>query len=238
MMHKSLVRPLCFAAALAASLFSSGRASADINYVQDASFENTPYVPNSLNEVTGTTTNGWFFNQIGTFTHEYVINGNIQDLSGNNFGRTPYGNQYLGLNAIRSNSFHSIASQSVSGLTPGQTYLLTIYIANLDGATDPKVSLSVEYNAAGTGNPAASATFTAPAGGPYGSSSINFVPETLTFTPTSDVIDFNINNQSKTGVMAIDNVSLVAAVPEPKPAVAVLMGVAGLAMIVRRRRVK
>lgn len=224
-------------AALSAGLLVAGRASAQINYVQNPSFEATQYPADSLNEVTGTTTDGWFYNQIGTtsYTHEYIINGNVQDLSGNYFGTTPYGSQYLGLNAIRNNSFHSIASQAVNGLTVGQTYMLTLYIANLDGATDPKIGLTIEPNATGTGTSQVSMIFTAPAGGPAGDGTINFVPESVTFTATSNVIDFNINNQSKTGVMGIDNVSLVA-VPEPGPVAAVLMGTAGLATVVLRRR--
>ncbi len=244
MIHKSLVRPLCFATALAAGLFSAGRASAAINYIQDGSFEVTQYATNSLNEVTGQTVNGWFGSKIpfvgASSTHEYVINGNVQDTSGRPFGTTPFGAQFLGLNAVKNNSFHSIESQVVPGLTPGQTYTLTIYIANLDGAPDPNIGVTVEFNSTGDipigGSPDASATFTAPVEGPYGATGIiDFVPETLTFTPTVDTIDININNQSNKGVMGIDNVSLVA-VPEPGPAAAVLMGLAGLAMVVRRRR--
>ena len=233
-MKTTRLRPFSLAAALGACLLTTaGRAAAD-PVISDGSFEDPAYVANSLNEVSGQTINGWFGNKIATSTHEYFINGNIQDLQGRNYGITPFGNQYLGINSA-SNNFHSVESQSVTGLTVGQAYALTLYIANLDGASDANISLSVEPNATGTGTPQASATFSAPKEGPYGQGYIDFVPETLTFTATSTVIDFNISNQSRTGVMGVDNVS-IAAVPEPTTTAAMLLGTAALAGVVLRRR--
>ena len=232
-------RSLPLVACLTAGLLCT-TAKAAVPFVSDGSFEDPAETANSLNNVTGQSFDGWSGDAIGGASSgdngEYLINGNIQDLGGNNYGVTPFGSQYLGLNAVYRNSFRSIESQTVNGLTPGQPYELTIYIANLDGANDPNISLTVEYNATSTGNPAASATFSAPAGeGPYGNGTIDFVPETLIFTPTSNTISFNIGNQSKTGTMGIDNVSLVA-VPEPTTTAAALLGTAGLAVLALRRR--
>ena len=112
-----------------------------------------------------------------------------------------------------------------------------MYIANLDGATDPTISVDVD-DQSGSGTSLASDRFTAPLReGPYGlGNPIDFVPETLTFTALSDTVSISIGNQSFTGIMGIDNVSVVA-VPEPKAAATLLLGVCGLGggWVVRRR---
>ena len=77
----------------------------------------------------------------------------MEDLSGNDYGTTPYGAQYLGLNAIAHNSFHSIETQVVSGFTAGDIYEITVDIANLDGATDPKIEVSASEDSVYRHNP-------------------------------------------------------------------------------------
>ncbi len=221
-------------ATLAVSFVDTHHASADPT-ILNGGFEDPAEATNTLTDVTGSGLPDWIGSSIAGATHEYIINGNVMDLSGRYYGTTPYGNQYLGLNAIRNNSFHSIESQTVTGLVSGQAYALTMYIANLDGASDPKVSLGIEFNADGTGNPAYLQTFTTPVEGPYGVGRIDFVPETLVFTATDNVITFNISNQSKTGTMGIDNVSL-SAVPEPTTTAASLLGAGALVGTVIRRR--
>ena len=199
----------------------------------NGSFENPAEATNSLTEITATGVPGWTGDSLAGSTHEYVINGNIQDLAGNNYGNPEFGAQYLGLNAIYRNSFHSIETQVISGFTAGQAYEVTFYIANLDGATDPKVNASASEDS-GTGTLLNSVTFTAPVEGPYGNGTIDFVQETMNFTALDGTVSFSFSNFSKTGVMGLDNFS-VAAVPEPT-ALAMICGGVGLAGAVACRR--
>ena len=204
--------------------------------IVNGSFEDPAEATNSLTEITTSGIPGWTGDSIGGATHEYLINGNIQDLQGNYYGITPFGQQYLGLNAIANNSFRSIESQRVTGLTLGQAYKLTVYIADLDGAADPNASIVASDGTTGAGTVLGSETVEAPVGtGPYGTGTIDFVPETLDFTAASDSVTFSIGNLSRTGTMGIDNVSL-AAVPEPTTTATALLGVAALASVLFRRR--
>ncbi len=235
MLKISPLRLPALTAALALALLAAGQASADPILV-NGSFESPAETPNSITEITLTGIPGWTGNSIGGAAHEYIINGNVQDLQGRNYGTTPFGAQYLGLNAIARRSFRSIESQVVSGFTVGQPYALTLYIANLDGATDPKIS-AVASADSGTGATLASALFTAPVEGPYGNGTIDFVQETLVFVPTTGTVSFSIGNQSLTGTMGIDNVSL-AAVPEPTALATLLAGAAALGGLLVRRRAR
>ena len=206
--------------------------------IVNGGFEDPAEATNSLTEITATGIPGWTGDSIGGATHEYLINGNIEDLQGRYYGTTPYGQQYLGLNAIANRSFRSIESQTDSGFVAGQEYALTVYIADLDGATDPNVSVVATDGTDGTGTILSQQTFEAPVStGPYGQGTIDFVPETLDFTAMSSNVTFSIGNQSKTGTMGIDNVSL-AAVPEPSTTAAALLGVAALAGVTIRRRAR
>ena len=204
----------------------------------NGSFEDPAETPNSITEITNTGIPGWTGDSIGGAAHEYLINGNVQDLHGNYFGITPFGQQYLGLNAIADRSFQSIESQSVSGFIPGDNYALTVYIANLDKAQDPNIGVTASDGLDGEGTILNSEEFEAPVGtGPYGIGYIDFVPETLDFTAMSDGVTFSIGNMSRTGVMGIDNVSLTA-VPEPSTTAAALFGAAALAGVASRRRAR
>ncbi len=204
----------------------------------NGSFEDPAEATNSLTEITATGVPGWTGDSIGGATHEYVINGNIQDLQGRYYGTTPFGQQYLGLNAVANNSFRSIESQSVTNLTLGQAYELTVYIANLDGATDPNISIVASNGTTGSGAVLGTEIVEAPVStGPYGAGTIDFVPETLDFTAASTSVTFSIGNQSRTGTMGIDNVSL-AAVPEPTTTATALLGAAALAGALFRRRTR
>ena len=204
--------------------------------IVNGSFEDPAEVTNSLTEITATGIPGWTGDSIGGATHEYIINGNIQDLQGRYYGITPLGQQYLGLNAVYHNSFRSIESQSVTGLTIGQAYGLTVYIADLDGALDPNISIVASDGTSGSGTVLGTEIVEAPVGtGPYGTGYIDFVPEILDFTAASSSVTFSIGNQSKTGTMGIDNVSL-AAVPEPTTVATALLGAAALAGSLFRRR--
>ena len=200
----------------------------------NGSFEDPAEAANSLTEITATGVPGWTGDSIAGTTHEYIINGNIEDLSGNNYGNPAFGAQYLGLNAVYHNSFHSIETQVVNGFTAGQTYELTFYIANLDGAHDPNIYATASEDS-GSGTLLNGVTFTAPVEGPYGNGTIDFVQETMNFTALDSTVSFSFSNQSKQGVMGLDNFS-VAAVPEPSAWA--LLGSSGalLAVLIRRRR--
>ncbi len=207
--------------------------------IVNGSFEDPVEATNSLTEITATGIPGWTGDSIGGATHEYIINGNIQDLQGRYYGITSFGQQYLGLNAIANNSFRSIESQRVTGLTLGQTYELTVYIADLDGAADPNASIVASDGTTGSGTVLGSETVEAPVStGPYGTGTIDFVPETLDFTAASSSVTFSIGNQSRTGTMGFDNVSLAAVVPEPTTAATALLGAATLTGIMFRRRTR
>ena len=227
------------AALLAAGLLSTATCGfAAVPSIVNGSFEDPVEATNSLTEITTTGIPGWTGDSIGGATHEYLINGNIQDLQGRYYGITPYGQQYLGLNAVAHNSFRSIESQSVTGLTLGQAYELTVDIANLDGATDPNISIVASDGTDGSGTVLGTEIVEAPVGiGPYGTGYIDFVPETLDFTAASGSVTFSIGNQSKTGTMGIDNVSL-AVVPEPTTVATALLGMGTLAGILFRRRAR
>ncbi len=199
----------------------------------NGSFENPAEATNSLTEITATGVPGWTGDSIAGSTHEYVINGNIQDLSGNNYGNPEFGSQYLGLNAVYRNSFHSIETQVITGFTAEQTYEVTFYIANLDGAHDPSIYASASEDS-GTGTLLNSTTVTAPIEGPYGTGTIDFVKETLDFTSLDSTVSFSFSNQSKQGVMGLDNFS-VAAVPEPSTCALMLAGVGLLGTAAYRR---
>ena len=70
-----------------------------------------------------------------------------------------------------------------------------MYIANLDGASDPNMSIVASDGTTGSGTVLGTKTVEAPVGtGPYGSGYIDFVPETLTFTAASTGITFSIGN--------------------------------------------
>lgn len=207
-------------ASVAIGLGAAASASADPVLV-NGSFEQPAEAPNSLTEITYSGIPGWTGDSIGGNAHEYIINGNIQDLSGSFYGTTPFGDQYLGLNAIYRNSFRSIESQVVSGFTVGEQYELTVYWANLDGATDSKVSVVASDGGDGSGDILADGEFTGTTEGPYGFGTIDFEPVTIDFTAISDTITFSIGNQSRTGVEGIDNVSLTSLAPQagvPEPA--------------------
>ena len=225
----SFVLTAAFAAASLLVIPAPGHAQEFVN----GSFENPAEATNSLTEITATGVPGWTGDSIAGSTHEYVINGNIEDLSGNDYGNPAFGAQYLGLNAVYHNSFHSIETQVISGFTAGQVYELTFYIANLDGAHDPNIYASASEDT-GSGTLLNGVTFTAPVEGPYGTGTIDFVKETMDFTAADGTVSFSFNNQSKQGVMGLDNFS-VAAVPEPTT-LAMMGGGIGLAGVVARRR--
>lgn len=231
---------LMCAVVAAAAFLAAGIAAAD-PVIVNGSFEAPAQAKDSIREITLSGVPGWSGNSIGGVTHEYIVNGNVQDLQGRNYGTTPFGSQYLGLNAIARRSFRSIESQSVAGFVAGARYALTIYFANLDGAKDGRVSVVASDGATGSGPIIASNVFSAPQEGPYGLGVIDFIPAVLDFTAISNgSMTFSIGNNSLTGTMGIDNVSLAALAPAgsvPEPTVwAMLISGFGVVGIGQRRR--
>ena len=230
------IQPCGLAAAFVLGCLIASPARLCAQTIVNGSFEDPVKATNSITEITSTGIPGWTGDSIGGSAHEYLINGNVQDLNGNNFGTTPFGQQYLGLNAVAHRSFHSIESQSDTGFVAGEEYQFTVYIADLDGATDPYINLTVSDGLDGEGTVLASQDFEAPVGtGPYGDGTIDFVPETLDFTALTDGVTLSIGNDSLTGVMGVDNVSL-AAVPEPTTVATLLLGTAAFGGLAVRRR--
>ena len=228
------------AAAVAVGGLTASRATAKPKIV-NGGFEDPAENKNSITEITETGIPGWTGDSIGGNAHEYLINGNVKDLDGRKYGKTPYGAQYLGLNAVAHNSFTSIESQTVKGFKAGTTYEFSLEFADLDGATDSTVSIVLSQGASGSGKVLDDETFTAPVSGPYGTGKIEFNLAEFDFTPDkSGAITFSIGNLSHQGTMGIDDVKLTtpAAVPEPASTAAVLLGLGALAGVASRRRVR
>lgn len=227
---------------LSFTIFAAERAIAD-PVIVNGSFEAPVEASNSITEITATGVPGWTGSSIGGSTHEYIINGNVTDLQGRNYGTTSFGSQYLGLNAIARRSFHSIESQSVAGFAAGADYALTVHFANLDGAKDAKISVVASDGATGSGAIIASSLFTAPQEGPYGLGVIDFIPAVLNFTAISTgSVTFSIGNSSFTGTMGVDNVSLATlapgGVPEPTTWAMLIAGFGAIGICQRARRVR
>ncbi len=226
-------------AAIAAAAWSTTALAVASPQIINGSFESPAEAPNSITEITQTGIPGWTGDSIGGAAHEYIINGNVQDTFGRYFGTPTFGQQYLGLNGIQDHSFASIETQVVTGLVVGQTYDLSLYFANLDGATDPDLKITAFNETMGIDHVLASQTFVAPVEGPHGQGAIDFVPESLTFTADSDVVNVSLANDSYTGVLAVDNVSLslVSSAPEPSTWMLLVVGVglSGVALRYPRR---
>lgn len=145
-------------------------------------------------------------------------------------GSTPYGSQFLGLNAGNADS------QTVPNLVAGTTYYLTAYFADAFGGGSPSLTMAV------TGAATASQTYGAPVGGPYGAANtIPFTAATLSFVAqTSGAATVTLTDSSPGAAIVVDNVLLdtVAPVPEPSTWALVGLGGAGLLGFGLRRRVR
>lgn len=230
MTKKICLYPLALATTLAAPLGVHLAAAAPT--IVNGSFEEPALAAGTITDARTIGVPGW---TPATLGGEYLISGNVQDLSGNFYGTTPFGTQYLGLNGFRVGA-PSVESQAAFGFVAGTTYAFTFYLANLDGASNPSVLLTLSAGIDGTGDILAQETFTAPRNeGPYGDGAIDFVPQTLFYTPTQDGdIAFSLQSVSN-GVVGIDNVSL-AIVPEPATITTTLLGAAALVGLTQARR--
>ena len=218
------------ASALAILGFGASHASAQVTLL-DGGFELPAIAANSF--VAG---GGASWTPSGG--NDFVISNNYADPSVGPLGNTPYGTQYLDLDATG-----SVDSQVVSGFLAGQVYVLGANFADLFGGANPVFTLSV------SGAATASGTFTGLVGGPYGTGTIPFQSAVIVFTAlTSGSATITLTNNSGLSgnnfspALAVDNVSLYGGlvtpplVPEPTTTAALLLGVGALGVGMIRRR--
>jgi hypothetical protein len=217
-MNKSYVGALGLA--LAAMV---GAAYAD-PVITDGSFENPDYADTGIYSGGG---DGWTTSFHGAVA---IIAGNITDNYGNQYGATPFGDQYLGLDP-RTRGFVSSDSQTISGFVAGQTYALTLYVADSDGGSAPQLEILLSNDSDTT---YLDRYVDVAVGGPYGDV-IDFqkVVTTFTATITGDITLSLINSGNPyaspgadPGSISIDNVSIatISAVPEPASLLTMMLG--------------
>lgn len=177
---------------------------------------------------------GWIRSFMGPVV---IVSGNIQDNNGDFYGVTPFGLQYLGLD-VRRNGFISRDSQEIAGFVAGQTYALSLYVADSDGGTAPKLNVLFSD---GSDTTYLDQTYNVPVGGPYGDV-IDFNQVTTFFTsPVTGSVTLSLTNAgafatgANAGSISIDNVS-IAAVPEPSTWALALGGLGGLILLRDRTR--
>lgn len=165
-------------------------------------------------------TNGSF--ETGNFSGWTTSNLNATSVQPSGFdGYVPQDGSYFA--ALGNVGSDGIISQTVS-TTAGANYVLSYYLASNGTSSD----FSVDWN--GTLIPG-SAVFSPDSGGSY-------IPYQFLVTGTgSDTLTFN--ERDDPSYMALDNVSLVpseqGAVPEPATWAMMLLGFAGMGMVIRRR---
>lgn len=210
--HSSRKAPLgaCFALVLAA-VITVCSAHADPT-VQNGSFESPAIGPNNVVAGAG---DFWSSSTFGCFTDSNNFA---------SFGTTPYGNQYLVLNA----DANGYVTQGAAGFLAGQTYVLSLFFADYAGrGSNP--TLTVEVGGVATGG----GTFFAPVSGPNGNNPYPFQLAEVSFTPYADgAVEFALI--ATNGWLAIDNVTL--AVPEPSTWAAGLLTAGALLCSIWRRR--
>ena len=212
--------------ALASLAFGASRAQAQVTLL-DGGFELPALAANSFVAGGGTS-----WTSSGT---AYVISNDY-----GSYGNTPYGSQYLDLNTAGDSD-----SQTVAGFIAGTTYVLGADFADIPGAANPKLTLSV------SGAATASTTFNGAVGGFYGTGTIPFQSAVILFTAlTSGSATITLTNSSGASgnayfpAIAVDNVALYGGVPatpvvpEPTTTAAVLLGAGGLVMVAFRRRAR
>lgn len=220
--------------ALSLAMLASASAYADPT-ILNGSFE-------AQTIASGTSYTGTITDWIKTFHGPVaLVSGDLIDGNGASYGVTPFGNNYVGLDPFA--SFKAGVSQVVSGFTAGQTYALTLYVADADGGKAPL--LDVLFSDGGS-NTYQDTLYNVPVGGPYGDV-IGFNQVVIDFTaPVSGDITLGLFNDGNThtttdpGSISIDNISIaaVSAVPEASNAASLLAGLGVLgALLGRRRRV-
>ena len=192
--------------------------------IADGSFEDPAYADAGVYKGGGA---GWTTSFHGAVS---IVSGNIQDGNDNWYGVTPFGNQYLGLDP-RSHGFLASDSQDISGFVAGQTYALTLYVADSDGGNAPQLRIVLSD---GSDTAYVDRTVDVAVGGPYGDIiSFEKIVTTFTSTITGDMTLSLINSgnvysspSADPGSISIDNVSIaaVSAVPEPASVLTLALG--------------
>ncbi|MDY0743820.1 PEP-CTERM sorting domain-containing protein [Paucibacter sp. R3-3] len=222
-------------ALLLASLAAAASA-ADAPTILNGSFED--------NQLAGPgTSTGTIADWIKTFHGPIaLVNGDLIDNYGNSYGVTPFGNQYVGLDPITT-GFRAGITQIVDNFVAGQTYALTLYVADSDGGKAPLLDVMFSDGGATVYQ---ETSYNVPVGGPYGDV-IDFTKVTTLFTaPVSGEIAISLFNNGSAyvttdpGSISIDNVSIALAAPVPEPTSAALLAVGLLAVggrqLSRRRK--
>ena len=172
--------------------------SSDAQAIQDGSFEDPAYPPNSINGGGGAQ---WTAGGTGGGSNVFILTNNF-----GNFGTTPFGNQYLAFTAPGASD-----QQTSSGFLAGQSYVLSLFISDVANNAAPQLQVTL------TGAANATDTFSVPQ-----TSFLSFQEFELPFTTTSDGdITLALIDVGPASV-AVDNVTLLA-VPEPSTVFAMVL---------------
>jgi hypothetical protein len=192
-------RPLLLSVASCSLAFAAAAFPLRVDAAPDllnGSFENPVLPANSISSGNGGTS--WTAN-----------NSNVNLVSNNfgNLGTTPYGNQYIGFSLTGASN-----QQTVSGFLAGQSYVLTLFFANLAGSANPQLTVTISgaANATSIFNP------------PMNSSPSQFQQGEVPFTTIADGDITVALLDSGSANVAVDNVSLTS-VPEPSPFAMILL---------------
>jgi hypothetical protein len=200
-----MTRPLLLSVASCSLAFAAAAFPLRVYAAPDllnGSFEDPPLNPNSISSGNG-----------GTF---WTANNSNVNLISNNFGNlgtTPYGNQYIGFSLTGASD-----QQTVSGFLAGQSYVLTLFFADIANNANPQLTVTISGAASATG------IFNAPVSGPNGANPYPFQQAQLPFTTTADGDITVALIDSGSASVAVDNVSLTS-VPEPSPFAMILLAI-------------
>jgi hypothetical protein len=183
--------------------------------IVNGSFESPAYGATGVHPGGG---DGWTQSFLG---HVSIINGNIKDGGGHRYGRTEFGEQYLGLDPRFQFNPYSADSQTIPGFVAGHQYKLSLGVADSDGGLAPQLEVELSDD---MGHDYFDKVFDVPVGGPYGTK-IRFTRLHALFrSPVTGPITLSLRNVgtgADPGSISIDRVSLVevsdeeAQAPEP-----------------------
>ena len=174
------------------------------NMILNGSFEYPDYVDDGLYGGGG---NDW----TGSFLGPRIIRGNVLDQNGVPYGTTRFGAQFLSLAGVVHGTLASDA-QLVSGFVAGGRYTLTVFAADLDGNTNPRLEVKVDD---GGDVVYVDKLLKLPVGGPY-QGNIEFHKLSMTFTsPVTGALRLTLANpvipDDGLGLVAVDEVVCVPA---------------------------
>jgi hypothetical protein len=194
--HPVLTRALFLAVLVLAS------SSAQAQVLLDGGFESPRLAPNSVQSGAGTV---WTVSSGGAL----IVSNNYENL-----GVTPYGTQYLSLNA------RSSVSQTIAGFVTGETYVLGADFADETG--DPGQTFTLSISGVANASLTLPVLVTGSEAG-YGSGTIPFQSAVIVFQATSNgSATVTLANAPAGGgtndPLAVDNVALYGdTVPIPEP---------------------